>query len=424
MKTEIGSKAAAGPRHTGGSGPLRLLNAAGRHFLNNGSSWLKLEEGPLLDKACEQTGLDDYGDESFREPLQILLNSFEKDADLNLVGRLCVRSEVLRQLCNRLHLTEDRKRHPAIMNETIRRPIFITGLPRTGTTFLHALLAQDPSSRAPRVWEVMYPSPPPERASFDSDPRIARTERELMWIHVLMPEFESAHLIHARLPQECIAIMGHAFMSHVFESMYHVSSYRLWHDGQDKRPAYEFHRQFLQHLQWRCPGAHWVLKAPSHLMALGALLHVYPDAEIVMTHRDPLKVLPSCASFSTILRGPFTHHLDREALGVEVVLRWEEAARSTIALREGNGELARRFYDVQYSDLERDPLGVARGIYAHFGRKLTESAQEAMRRFIRENPKNKKGVHRYSLEEFGLDRTAERRRFLFYTDHFAIEQEA
>ena len=403
---------------------LRLVNAIGRSLMGNGLSWLSLDEKLLLTKACKRVGLDDFGDDSFREPLRILLNSYETEAELNFIGRICVQNDILRLLGNRLHLVKDRQRFPDIAAEIIRRPLFITGLPRSGTTFLHALLAQDPAHRAPQVWEVMYPSPPPEKGSYDSDRRITKTQLQLKSIDFLMPDFRAVHLIDARLPQECIAITNHDFRSHVFESMYFVPSYRTWYDGQDKRPAYEFHRRFLQHLQWRCPGKRWVLKAPSHLLALKDLFQVYPDAEIVLTHRDPLKVLPSCASFTEVLRGAFTDHIDKRALGHEVMSRWEEGARLAIECRQGkNGLPGERFFDVHYAELVRSPLAVVRRLYRHFGLEFTDRAETAMRRFVAANPKDKGGVHRYSLEEFGLNPEVEKRRFQFYLDYWGIEPE-
>jgi hypothetical protein len=407
-----------------GSAAMSGLNGACHSVLADGRPFVRLDEADLLETSRRRTGFDDFSDDHFREPLRILLDSFERDADLNLVGRICVRSEITRMLCNRLYMTADGRRHPEIHEEQIRRPLFITGLPRSGSTFLHTLLAQDPRCRAPLVWEVMHPSPPPERRTYDSDPRIGQTEQQLKWLDVLMPEFEKYHLIHARYPQECIAITDHAFLSYVFETMYQVSSYRDWHDQQDKRPAYEFHRRFLQHLQWRCTGSHWVLKAPSHLMALEALLAVYPDADIVVTHRDPLKVLPSCASLTRVLRAPFTSRLHVDEISSEVCHRWEGSTRYAMRFREEHHDLRQRFYDVQYQDLKKDPLAVVRGIYGYFGRELGPDAEEAMQRFSTVNPKDNNGVHRYSLEEFGLDRDAERSRFQFYTDFFGIAPEA
>nr|WP_279342474.1 sulfotransferase [Geotalea sp. SG265] len=402
---------------------LTGINSVNHFFQKKGYEFVKLESHALMEKSIRRTGLDDFGGENFLHPLGVLLRSFESDADLNLFGRISVYSELIRMLSNRLLMVADRKRYPAIDDERIVRPLFITGLPRSGTTFLHALLAQDPKCRAPQVWEVMHPSPPPETVSYASDPRITKTGKELKWLDILIPYFKRVHLIHECYPQECIAITSHAFMSYVFESMYHVSSYRIWHDKQDKRPVYDFHRWFLQHLQWRAPGTHWVLKAPSHLMALESLLDVYPDADIVVTHRDPLKVLPSCASFTRVLREPFTNGLDNGKIGIEVSSRWEGSAWHSLQFRQSRPHLQKHFYDVNFTDLERDPMSVVKGIYRHFGRDLENSAELAMKTFIAGNPKDKNGAHHYSLEEFGLDRETEKRRFQFYMDHFSIPPE-
>ena len=409
--------AALGTRMIGG------LNALSRLALNDGRSLVTLDLDALLEKSCRLTGLCDFGGPSFRIPLGILLRSFEEDARLNLLGRITVHSEMVRVLCNRLLMQRDCTRFPAIAQEKIRQPIFITGLPRSGTTFLHALLAQDPACRAPQVWEVMHPSPPPETATYGTDPRIEHTRKQLSWIEVLMPDFDKCHTIGARLPQECIAMTDHSFLSYVFESMYFVTSYRSWHDRQDKRPAYQCHRRFLQHLQWRCPGAHWVLKAPSHLMALEALFEVYPDAQVVLTHRDPLKVLPSCASFAKVLRAPFTGPIDLIELGAEVSRRWADSANELTRLRSEHGELNSNFFDVGYPDLIRDPMAVVRGIYRNFDRELSHEAEAAMRLFVGQNPKDKRGAHHYSLQEFGLDPAMERANFQGYTEYFGIAPE-
>jgi hypothetical protein len=212
-------------------------------------------------------------------------------------------------------------------------------------------------------------------------------------------------------------------LSYLFESMYFVTSYRNWHDRQDKRPAYEYHRRFLQHLQWRCPGAPWVLKAPSHLMALDSLFEVYPDAQVVLTHRDPLKVLPSCASFAKVLRQPFTGPIDLKALGAEVSRRWSDSASLLTRLRCEQKQSPNSFFDVCYLDLVRDPMMVVRSLYRHFDRELGPEAQAAMERFIASNPKDKRGAHLYTLEEFGLDPAQERHNFKMYTDYFGIMRE-
>ncbi|GFO69809.1 putative sulfotransferase [Geomonas limicola] len=402
---------------------LDNLNSFGRLLLKDGRPFISLDPDYLVEKSCRLTGLTDFGEPDFSTPFRILMRSFVEDARLNLLGRITVATEMLRVLSNRLRMTRDLNQFPGIAAERIVRPMFITGLPRSGTTFLHALLAQDPACRAPQVWEAMHPSPPPETASYLVDPRIARTRKELAWIDVLMPDFDKCHTIEARLPQECIAITDHSFLSYVFESMYFVTSYRRWHDRQDKTPAYRCHRNFLKHLQWHCPGSHWVLKAPSHLMALDALFRVYPDAQVVVTHRDPLKVLPSCASFARVLRAPFTGPIDLKELGGEVSRRWVDSANLLTELRGTRDDLAGNFCDVGYPELIRDPLAVVRRIYRHFGRDLRPEAEAAMQRFVVEHPKDKRGAHLYSLEQFGLDADLEREKFRHYTESYDVAVE-
>lgn len=402
---------------------MKVVNALGSAVGGGGVNLFPLTEDYLLTRARQQTGLDDFGDEGFRKPLRVLLDAFPAGARLNFVGRLCVQADLLRLLTNRLQLVADRRRYPEIGAEVIRRPWFITGLPRSGTTFLHALLAQDPAGRAPRVWEVMHPSPPPATAAYHTDDRIAQTARELWWLRVLMPDFHRVHLINAALPQECIAITAHAFLSYVFESMYYLPDYRRWHDAQDKVPAYEYHRRFLQHLQWRCPGSHWVLKAPSHALALEALVQVYPDAGVIMTHRDPLKVLPSCASFTEVMRLGFIDHQDRRELAQEICSRWQHGSRLILESHRHQLLSPSQRVDVHYPDLVRDPLSVVRDIYRQFDMEFSRPAQEAMKRFLAAHPQNKKGVHHYALEDFGLRADEEASRFKFYTDYFDIKPE-
>jgi hypothetical protein len=402
---------------------IHLVNAAGQKWMRDGISRQHLDEKTLLDKACRTTGLDDFGDASFLEGLRVLLQSYTTETGLTFIGQICAHGDTLRLLANRLRLVADRRRYPGIAQGVIRRPLFITGLPRSGTTLLHALLAQDPGNRAPQVWEVMYPSPPPETASYTTDRRIRTTAMQLKLVDILMPDFKMVHLIGARLPQECIAITSHAFRSYAFETLHQVPSYRAWHDRQDKLPAYEVHRQFLQHLQWRAPGQRWVLKAPSHLLDLEDLLKVYPDARIVVTHRDPLKVIASCASFTEVLRRGFSDHVDKVSLGQEVRQRWEQGASLAVKYRQIPAAWQHQIFDVHYLDLVRDPLALVRRLYAYFDLELTRAAEAAMQHFLQANPKNRGGVHRYSLEEFGLNPDAERRRFQFYLDFFGIEPE-
>jgi len=385
---------------------------------------LRLNTESIIDEAFSRTGLRKYFQDSLFKPLDKLINSFNQDADLNSLGRTCVRFDLLRMLCNNLKIAATRELNPQIAEEKVRSPLFITGLPRSGTTLLHSLLAQDAAVRVPQVWETMYPCPPPETASYQSDGRVIKTEQDLRWLDFIIPDFKRVHMIGATLPQECIVITGHTFMSQVFESMYYVNSYRSWHENEDKLPEYEFHRKFLQHLQWRCPGTRWVLKAPSHLFGLDSIMKVYPDAKIIFTHRDPLKVISSCASFSEILRSPFTNaHIDRCELGLEISRHWEKGAHRAIAFREGLTDRDGRLLDVHYRELVERPIETVQRIYEYFQWELTEEAKQRMKNFLAENPINRNGKHTYSLEDFGLDAEDESRKFEQYVHYFGIESE-
>jgi hypothetical protein len=399
-------------------------NAAGRLLRRIGFTLVSLDERSLLEAACRETGLDDFGGEEFREPLRLILRGLETEARLTLLGRLVARRDLLGLLTTRLRLAADRKRHLAIVHEHIARPFFIIGLPRTGTTLLHNLMGQDPASRAPQTWEVMAPSPPPERLSYETDPRIDEAERKLRWLDWLAPDFKAVHPVGARLAIECIAILSHSFLSSRFHTTYRVPSYQAWLKEQDPRPAYAYHRKFLQHLQWRTPAERWVLKAPAHCYALDALFAVYPDARVVHTHRDPRTVLGSVASLTLTLQSAFAEKLDRGEIGREVVQSWTEGLARAMRVRHAGTIAADRFFDVHYHDLLRDPIGTVRRIYAHFNLPLTARAERRMRSYLISNPQHKHGWHDYDLKTFGLDGTSLDQHFRAYREFFAIDSEA
>jgi hypothetical protein len=402
---------------------VRIANKSGSLLNGVGLSMVSLEEESVLTAARRATRLDDFGDESFREPLGELLRGLQREARLTLVGRIAARGDVIGLLSTRLQMRQDRLRHPGIAAEKIEKPLFIVGLPRTGSTLLHHLLAQDPASRVAQAWEVMFPSPPPEAARYASDPRIERAARQLAWFEALAPDFKAIHPLGAQLALECIAIMSPTFLSPRFHTTYHVPAYQDWLERQDLRPAYRFHREFLQQLQWSAPGTHWVLKAPAHLFAFDALLEVYPDARIVQTHRDPVTVLASVASLTAVLQRAFTDTLDALEIGHEVSRRWTNGLDRAMQLRRSGRVSADRFLDVHYHEMLRDPMAVAERLYAHFDMPLTGPAAAAMRAFLERNPKDKHGAHRYSAEAFGLDTDDLSRRFKAYREYFGVPSE-
>jgi hypothetical protein len=314
----------------------------------------------------------------------------------------------------------DRRRHPEIAATEVRRPLFVTGLPRTGTTLLHGLLAQDLTSRAPLNWETMYPSPPPERLRYHTDRRIAAAARQIRWFYRMNPEFRKIHPVGAQLTEECLIVTSYSFLSFQFQTSHYVPSYQSWLEQHDLRASYAWHRSFLQHLQWRCPGERWVLKAPAHLFGLEPLFATYPDAGIIMTHRDPLEVVASLASLHTTLRSTFSDTVDPLAVGQEATGRWADGMARALAVRDSGRVPSGHFADVRYPDLMRDPIGTVRQLYRHFDLPWRPGFEERMRRFLAENPKDKHGRHSYSLAEFGLDADEERARYRAYRERFGL----
>lgn len=398
----------------------RALNT-GAGLINRGDSpFVMLDPERLIADARQRTHLEDFGPPVLDEPLRRLVTSYDREAGLTFIGRIAARQDMLRLLENRLLMCADRRRHPEIAAQAVRRPIFVTGLPRTGTTLLHGLLAQDPGNRVPFTWESMFPSPPPQRAHRKDDPRLAWAERQIRWFHRLNPDFRRIHALDARLPDECLIITSHSFMSFQFQTSHRVPSYQAWLETQNLHECYAAHRRFLQHLQWRSPGERWVLKAPAHLFGFRAMFEVYPDAGVVMTHRNPLEVVASLASLHTTLRSTFSDDIDPIATGAEATHRWAEGLARAQRERDGGCAPPDRFLDVRYTDLLRDPIASVRRVYDYFALPWSESVETRMRRFLADHPKNKYGEHRYTLEEFGLNREEEAERYRAYRERYDL----
>lgn len=399
---------------------LQLVWRGARFLESPARRFLTLEPDNLLAAGRRRAGERDFEDRSFLNGLSRLLHALETEARLNLLGRIAARASVVGYLANRLWLEQDRQRYPEIAAEEINGPIVITGLPRSGSTLLHGLLAQDPANRVPRTWEMLTPSPPPERDTYESDPRIAITERQLRWFDRLAPDFKKIHAMGARLPEECVPILSHSFLSSQFCSMYVVPSYQTWVRSQSLLPAYQLHRRFLQHLQWRCRGTRWILKAPAHLQALRELCAVYPDVRVIMAHREPLEVLPSEASLHTVLRQTFSDAVDAATVGREVTELTADEIAAGLQARDDGCAPPERFFDVRYRDLVADPLGTVRSIYERFAIPLTTIAAARMRRYVAGTPKDKHGAHVYSLDQFGLNLDEERERYREYRERFLL----
>jgi hypothetical protein len=325
---------------------------------------------------------------------------------------------LLNYLTNRLQLQDHRKRHPELEQQEIRQPLFILGLPRTGTTILFNLIALDPGNRTPLTWEVQWPYPPPRRASFETDPRIRKMAKQLSNLPKIAPNLYAIHEFASELPQECVAITGHEFLSVQFHIIFNVPSYQQWLDRQSFLPALSFHRRFLQHLQSEHAKERWVLKSPGHLAVIEDLLEIYPDARIVHTHRDPVDVMPSAASLSWTLRGMSTDVLDPCLVGHQQAAVWGENLRRALRARDRFRDRAHQFFDVYYEDVLKNPVEVVARIYSYFDIPFSNELRQRMETFVARNPRGQFGAHRYSLEDFGLDRPTESARFAEYQERF------
>lgn len=404
--------------------PIRVLNGVGGALRAVGLPIVSLDESALCARASQAAGgLNDFGDSSFRAPLRRLLASLESDAQLTVLGRIIARTDLLRLLEQRLRWVDTLRRHPEIVAGRIERPLFILGLPRTGTSILHELLAQDEGNRVPMSWEVMFPHPPPEQATFDRDPRIAQVEKHLAGVDRLLPDFKSIHPMGALLPQECVAITAFEFSSMQFHTTNRLPTYQAWLDAADLRPMYAQHKRWLQYFQWKAPAPRWVLKSPGHLWALDALLAVYPDAHIVQTHRDPLKVVASLVSLICTLRSMATDAIDPHEIGADWTVRLADGLDRTMRVRESAALPPTQVFDVQFPEFMRDEIGMVQRIYRHFDWELTPRAEHRMRAFLAANRVDKHGRHTYRLRLGGLDEATERRRYAAYQARHGIANE-
>ncbi len=398
------------------SGAVRALNLSGGALRRLGVEKPALDLESLYRAARSRAGSSDYGAWDFAGPLERLLKSYRDEARLTTLGRITARELMVSLLDNLLRMEAERAASAAIEQQRIESPVFIIGLPRTGTTHLHGLLSEDLGNRAPATWEVMFPAA--TRTPLDVERARTETGKRLAWANRLAPEFMRIHPIAPDLPQECIAITAQVFMSIQFHTTHDVRSYQDWLEEAPQTLGFDFHRRLLQHLQAKSLGSRWVLKAPGHLFALAGLLERYPDARIVHTHRDPTRVIASMASHATVLRKAFSDAADPHAIAVDWADRWARALDRFLAVRDRAP--AAQFLDVDFGAIESDPLGTVERVYDFLGWPLTMDARAAMERFLAANPKNKHGVHSYTLEQFGLSRATEIARFRSYCERFQI----
>ncbi len=373
-----------------------------------------------MSEARRRTGLRDFGPQPVEDALDRLSSAYHGEADLNLFGRLAVRWDNLRLLTNLLILRDRERADPSILQRPLLQPMFVLGLPRSGTSFLHGLLAEDEASRAPRCWQAIYPYPDHPASGRGAGPE--RVQRQFSLFHRLAPKMKDLHPFDARSPQECGEFSAHSFKSLRFDTTHHIPSYRRWLDQAGHADAYAVHRRFLQHLGG-AQGARWVLKSPDHVFTLHALRTAYPDARIVVAHRDPLKVLPSVARLTEEVRRPFTRRVDRVQVGRQIGADWAAGAQSLVAAdREGLWP-ERQVFNLRYRELVGQPMRSVERLYAFFGMEMSGRYRARLADLLARKPDGGYGRNVYRFGDFGLDPAAERERHRDYVRHFEVEEE-
>ncbi|MYM64168.1 sulfotransferase [Pseudomaricurvus sp. HS19] len=370
----------------------------------------------LIAKAQAATGLEKFDSDSFREGLDILLSDYNASgasANERLQGSMVM------SLANRLKTTDYLEKNPELLQRPIEKPVFVFGVPRTGTTLLSNLLATDPARRSPLTWEIDDPVPPATDATLTTDPRaVARLEMEAKML-AAMPEMGKYYRSSAIYPNEDVYIMAHDFKTLMWESRGKCANYRDWLLSTDMTSAYEYHKRYLQVLQHHTTGT-WNLKMPSHSLFLETLLKVYPDARLVLTHRDPLTATGSFCGIISQGHGS-VGPVDAEYIGQNCLYQAVEHANRVMDFRDKFGE--DRVIDVHYADLMNDPISAMRKLYAGLGDDFTAEAQQGMQDWLDDNPQNKFGKHEYKLSQYGLDESQVRDAFERYSSRYDVEPE-
>ncbi|MDQ6797395.1 MAG: sulfotransferase [Actinomycetota bacterium] len=382
----------------------------------------------VLEEAVNRSGLWDWGDMAFTEQLRLFTESARRSGALNAVGRDVLHKVVIRHLRNRLSLEAFVKAHPEVRVAPVRHPVFITGLPRTGTTLLHNLMACDPTNRVLRFWEALRPFPRDPGADGRSEETlVAEAEVWLERLYALAPYFRAIHASTATGPEECDVLFQNAFASQHFDDMFRADDYSAWLAETPLTAEYAYYRRQLQVLQLQALQLHageggdrqWVLKSPSHLGYLAALFETFPDATVVVCHRDPDEAVASYASLVMNVRQPYSDDVQPDVVGAHALRRCGVAMGRALAARDAVGD--DRFVDISYGSLVSDPVEVIRGLYQRLERPLTETDDAAMVAWLAENPHHRHGAHRYGLHQYGLTSAAVAEALSPYHERFGAQ---
>ncbi|MGO9031190.1 sulfotransferase family protein [Mycobacterium sp.] len=362
--------------------------------------------------ACAATGLEDFGSSYYREGLERIAEALNTEADLNDLGRVIQHATVSNALIQRLKVEDTYRQHPEIDDQVIGGPVFVIGLPRTGTTAVSQLVAADPQFRSLRMWESQAPTPPPESATQETDPRIAQAEAGLKMLDDMFPLMKTMYNSEATAPTECQDLMGMSFRTFHFDGAVRAPGYLAWVMDCDMRETYTFHRRVLRLLQWHCPPVLWHLKTPVHMFALDALVEAYPNAKFLWSHRDPAKVMGSVCSLIQYVRSWSSDRNDAKELGAEQVDCWVEGVRRAMDFRSRTGD--DRFADVSFADLQSDPVGTLQTSYERLGLSFTDATSASVNQWAETHQPGSRGAHDYDLADYGLTPDSVRERFADY----------
>ena len=391
----------------------------------NISGVVPLDEQSLVESAIRATGLSDFGDNDWREPFLILVKSLEEEADLNLMGRIRTRSELLQLLEARLQIEDTYKRHPEIEEEVISQPIFVVAQGRSGTSFLLNVLAAHPDNGVMQHWENFFPCPPPEKANYESDPRIERADQLIkQWVRVT-PEIASMHEFGGRIPFECTHTMALAFRAlGWFGALGQTASYAQYIVQQDITIALRYQERVLKILQWKNPRRHWVLKDILLLEHVDSILKVHPNACIVLTHRDPVRALASMVNLvGTFQWGRSDHPFQGHSLEFITDPTISAQRLNTLIDQIEQGVVPKeRICSLQYKDLVADPMATIETMYRHFEIPLTAEGRHAMQKYLTDNPRDERPPHRFKAGSEDAIAKA-RKAYKRYQDYFNVQSE-
>ena len=376
----------------------------------------------LLSCACERAGLDDFGDDSWREGLTLLVQTVESSSGVNTGGRDYVYGQFVDALWNRLRIVDYRRQHPEVSAERVERPLVVLGLPRTGTSLASYLLDQDPQRRSLLTWEAENSVPPASAETLRTDPRCLKKKAELDLLAegLKAANIPMVHWDEADGPTECMFVQNQDFKAYLWEAFMPSSAYADWLLEADMSSTYIWEYSVLQMLQSRAPGT-WSLKMPSHAVHIEALLATFPDVRIVWAHRDPYKATASFLRLNYLSRSVLGSDIDIDEVVPNVLRQLEAHITRPLRVRDRIGE--HRFFDLHYAALMRDPIGVMRSLYEWAGDDLTPSTEQAMLDWLDRNPQHRFGVQPYSLDGAGLTVADLEPVFGEYLARFEIEME-